>query len=101
MKMETENRRHNYFMTGLLMGAALGGMAGLLFAPKSGRELRSDIKTTGQKAFEETKGVIGKASRQVSETRQRARDIWSCMKGKGETAAQNDTESLEESVGEA
>jgi gas vesicle protein len=101
MKMETNVRKHNYFLNGLLMGAALGGVAGLLFAPKSGRELRADIKTAGQKAFGETKGYIGKASRQVSETRQRARDIWSCIKENRETAPQYRTESVEESVGEA
>jgi gas vesicle protein len=96
--METQQRKHNYFLNGLLMGAALGGVAGLLFAPKSGMELRAGIKSTGQKAFEETKGFIGKASHQVSEARQRARNIWSCIKEDRETVPQYGAESEEESV---
>jgi gas vesicle protein len=101
MKMETKEWKYNHFLTGLLTGAALGGVASLFFAPKSGRELRADIKTTGQKAFEETRGFIGKASRQISETRQRARNIWSCVKEDRESASPYGTESVEESVGEA
>ena len=97
--MERIERKYNHFLTGLLVGGALGGVAGLLFASKSGRELRAKIKTTGQKAFEETKGFIGGVNRQVSEKRDKARNIWSCIKG--ETSPQYRVESPEESVGEA
>ena len=94
-----EKWRYNNFVTGLLIGSALGGLAGLLFAPKSGRELRAGIKTTRQKAFEETKDLIGKVNHQVSETGQRARNAWSCIKG--EFLPEHRIESPEESVGEA
>ena len=97
--METRERKYNHFLIGLLIGSALGGVAGLIFAPKSGRDLRTDIKKTGQKAFGETKGFIGEVSRQFSEKREKARDIWSCIKG--ETSPQYRVESAEESVGEA
>ena len=96
--METEKRRNGSFLTGLLIGGALGGVAGLLFAPKSGSELRADIKTTGQKAIEGTKGVMGEVNRQASEQRERARNLWSCVKG--ETSPQYRAESAEESVRE-
>ncbi len=99
--METEERKHSHFLQGLLIGGFLGGLAGLLFAPKSGRELRADIRTTGQKAREETKAFIGRASHQVSGTGQKTRDIWSCIKGKGDAAPQYRPESTEDSVGEA
>lgn len=99
--MEMEDRKYRHFLNGLFIGGALGGLAGLLFAPKSGKELRADIKTTGQKAVEETKDFIGKASHQVSETRDRARNILSCIKERGESSAQDRAESAEESVGEA
>jgi len=99
--METEERKHSHFFTGLLVGGFLGGLAGVLFAPKSGRESRADIRTTGQKAREETKAFIGKASRQVSGTGQKAKDIWSCVKGKGHVAPEFRSESAEDSVGEA
>ena len=99
--METEERKHSHFFTGLLVGGFLGGLTGLLFAPKSGRELRADIRTTGQKAREETKAFMGKASRQVSGTGQKAKDIWSCLKGKENVAPRYRPESAEDYVGEA
>ena len=102
--METRDRKYYRFTTGLLIGSALGGLAGLLFAPKSGRELRAGIKTAGEQTFEEAKGFIGKANRRVSETRQKARNIWSCIREGGETAPQYEAESaesVEEFVGEA
>ena len=37
------------FATGLLLGSALGAMAAILLAPKSGRELRSDIVEGGER----------------------------------------------------
>jgi len=99
--METEERKHSNFFAGLLVGGFLGGLTGLLVAPKSGRELRTDIRTTGQRAREETKAFIGKASHQVSGAGQKARNIWSSVKGKGDFAPQYRPESAEDSVGEA
>jgi gas vesicle protein len=32
------------FLGGFLIGSVLGALAGLLFAPKSGKELRSELK---------------------------------------------------------
>ena len=34
----------NSFLTGLIAGAALGGILALLYAPKSGKETREQIK---------------------------------------------------------
>jgi gas vesicle protein len=99
--METTNRKYYRFTTGLLIGSALGGLTGLLFAPKSGKELRSDIKTAGQNTFEEAKGFIGKANHRVSETRLKARNIWSCIRERGETTPRYEAESTEEFAGEA
>ncbi len=99
--MEAKEGKHNYFLTGLSIGAVLGGVAGFLFAPKSGRELRADITSTGEKAFDETRGFIGKTQHQVSEARQRARDFLSCVKEKGGRTPQYRAESEEESVVEA
>jgi gas vesicle protein len=39
---EHENQRCNLCM-GFLIGGVLGALAGILFAPKSGKELRSDM----------------------------------------------------------
>ena len=49
-----ENQR-GYFFMGLLMGSVLGAVAGIFFAPKSGKELRSDIKEKGSEVRRECK----------------------------------------------
>ena len=36
--------KRSHFLEGLIVGAALGAVLGLLFAPKSGKELRGQIK---------------------------------------------------------
>lgn len=56
------------FLNGFLFGATLGGLAGLLFAPKAGRELRADLR---QKSRE----VADKAGEISSEAQVRAREI--------------------------
>jgi gas vesicle protein len=100
--METTNGRNHNFLTGLVFGGFLGGVAAFLLAPKSGKELRADIKETGEKAIHETEAFFGKAGHQVSEARDRARQVWGCIK---EEKKQNEpsytTKSGEEMVVEA
>jgi gas vesicle protein len=98
--METNDKRHGHFLKGLLVGGFLGGLASLLFAPKSGKELRGEIRETGEKAFGDAKGMVDRTNRQISETRQRAKDILSCIREKGESTPRH-AESVEEFVGEA
>ena len=98
--METNDRRYGHFFKGLLVGGFWGGLAGLFYAPKSGKELRADIKETREKASKEAKEILGKASQQISETRQRVKHILSFIKQKGEAAPRYD-EPVEEFVGEA
>lgn len=41
---ENEDSNHGGFITGLLVGAALGAVAALLFAPHSGEQTRQQLK---------------------------------------------------------
>ena len=43
---------------GLIAGGALGAAAGFLFAPKSGKELRSDIRERGSRVYEDAQRVL-------------------------------------------
>ena len=53
------------FITGLLAGAAIGGVIALLYAPKSGKDTREQIKHKLEgleKEFESLKGNASKTS---------------------------------------
>lgn len=53
------------FLWGTLAGAVTGAIAALLLAPKSGRELRSDISETAQQALEKTTDLSRQAGSAV------------------------------------
>ena len=53
--------------TGLGLGVALGAIAGLLFAPKSGKETRQDIKVAAEKAAQVVKEAAEKGAEVVKE----------------------------------
>jgi gas vesicle protein len=51
-------------ITFLLIGLGAGALAGLLLAPKSGRELRRDIK----RGYDDTKDAVGEWAEETAET---------------------------------
>lgn len=65
------------FALGALIGAAAGLVAGILTAPKSGKETRADIKA---KATE----VKGKAVNKVNEVKGKAAEVTEDVKEKAE-----------------
>jgi len=83
------------FLKGLIIGSILGAVAGVLFAPKSGKELRADIKEKSGEVLKDAKAIIEEAKqkaadlkkeadRYLDEAKQKARDILS-RQGKKET----------------
>ena len=58
---ENEKLQGHFFM-GFLMGGFLGALAGILLAPKSGKELRSDIKEKGSEVLKDAKDTYADAS---------------------------------------
>jgi gas vesicle protein len=54
-KMEEKKYNNNGLFKGFLIGGLLGMTAGILFAPKSGKDLRSDIRGKGEKILKDTK----------------------------------------------
>jgi len=65
------------FFTGFIVGAALGAVAGVLLAPKSGEETRNDIS-------ELAKDVVDKTEQTVKDIREKADNIVSDMQTKGD-----------------
>ena len=59
---------------GLLVGAALGGAAGMLLAPKSGKETREDIKAKAVEVQEKTQAVIEETKERAGEMYEKSRD---------------------------
>lgn len=66
--MENDNNVGKGLLIGLLAGGAIGAVLGLLFAPKSGRELRNDIKLR-------TDEYLDDADKYVADARTKAKDL--------------------------
>ncbi|HSF15980.1 MAG TPA: YtxH domain-containing protein [Vicinamibacteria bacterium] len=64
MKDESGN-----FLVGFFVGVALGGIAALLLAPKSGKKLRRDVSREGRK-------LAHRASEMVEEIRDKGVDAY-------------------------
>jgi gas vesicle protein len=62
-----ENGIGKGLLIGFLTGAAVGSIVALLFAPKSGKELREDIKTKSQDFIEDADQYIVKAKDKASQ----------------------------------
>jgi gas vesicle protein len=56
-----------HFYKGLLIGSTLGVLAGILFAPKSGKELRADIRKKGNELLKDGKEIFADVSTKANE----------------------------------
>ena len=57
LNMEEHEKTQCHFFMGLLIGGALGALAAIFFAPKAGKELRSDIKEKESEALKDAKEI--------------------------------------------
>jgi gas vesicle protein len=55
------------FLRGFVIGGVLGALAGIFFAPKSGKELRSNIKEKGSEVLKDAKDIYTDASTKAKE----------------------------------
>jgi vacuolar-type H+-ATPase subunit H len=100
ISMEARHSSFGYFAKRLFFGSLLGGIAGLLLAPKTGKEFRREIKEKASETWEEgrqfysessskAKAIVEnakhraeelkkEADRQLFEARMLAREILSC-----------------------
>ena len=80
-----------YLFMGLLIGGALGALAGIFFAPKSGKELRSDIKEKGSEVLKDTKEIYADANTKekeiIGEVKHQAKDLKKETEGTDEKIA--------------
>jgi gas vesicle protein len=92
--MEANGRNNFGLWKGLMVGSFLGAAAGILLAPKSGKELRSEIKDKTNKTLDETK-------RFYSDSRARFKDTLARVSGRREKASVSHIESPEEMMADA
>ena len=79
-------------LTYLLIGGGIGAVLGMLFAPKSGQELRGDIADATRKGIDRTRETAtqlgSKAGEYYEATRERASDLYSAASDRaGEVAS--------------
>jgi gas vesicle protein len=108
--MEEYEKPQCHFFMGFLIGGVMGALAGILVAPKSGKELRSDIKEKGSEVIKDGKEIYSDAStraieiieeakhqakelmkeadRQLAEARQKAKEILAHGEEKGSEACE-------------
>jgi gas vesicle protein len=96
---EQEGTKVNFFK-GLLIGGALGALAGILFAPKSGKELRSDIKKKGNKIIKDGQESYADASTKAKEIFVEVRDKAKELKKEAEDTGEKISEEVHEKMGQ-
>ncbi len=100
--MEGTIYNHKGLFKGFLLGGLLGATAGILFAPKGGKGLRSGIKGKGEKVLKETKEFYSDTKAKAETMYENARNrIFACGREKTEERSFRNIESPEEIAGEA
>ncbi|MEF3307467.1 YtxH domain-containing protein [Paenibacillus sp. GYB004] len=69
--MSEQNGRGKDFLIGAVVGGVLGAVTALLFAPKSGKELRADLSDQAHKVSEKTQelaGTVGVKTKELADT---------------------------------
>ncbi len=89
-----EQTNYKSFMLGALIGGAIGAATALLFAPKSGRELRRDIADTSTDIYDKASDYISNA---VQDGKYKAQSIIDSAKRQADTII-TDANEYKESV---
>jgi gas vesicle protein len=91
--MSQDNHYSKGLLIGLLAGGAIGAIVALLYAPKSGKELRKDIKNKTDEYYDETEKFIAdakiKAKDMINEGKKRSEQIIVNAKSKSEELLKN------------
>ncbi|HCN04606.1 MAG TPA: hypothetical protein DIS79_03225, partial [Bacteroidetes bacterium] len=109
MKESDMESRENTYAKGFILGAVVGGAVGavvaLLFAPKSGRELRRDIADRGEELYDKAQKYFTKeeerADDMVNEGRIRAERIVTSARAQAESLLSNAEQVLRDAKGRA
>ena len=98
--MEEYEKTKFYFLKGLLIGGAVGALVGILFAPKSGKELRSDIQKKGNKIIKDGKEIYADASIKAKELFEEVKHQAKDLKRDAEDAGEKISDEVHEKIGQ-
>jgi gas vesicle protein len=98
--MEEQEKTKVHFFKGLLIGVPLGVLAGILFAPKSGKELRYDIKKKGNKILKEGKEIYVDAGTKAKEIFEEVTQQAKELKKEAEDAGEKIADEVHEKIGQ-
>jgi gas vesicle protein len=73
---QTRQSTGHEFLSGILFGAVMGVAVGLLFAPKSGAEIRGQVADSASRMKRQAGRTYERASSVVTEAVDRGRDAW-------------------------
>jgi gas vesicle protein len=73
---QTRQSTGHEFLSGVLFGAVVGAAVGLLFAPKSGAEIRGQVADSASRMKKQAGQTYERASSVVTEAVDRGRDAW-------------------------
>jgi gas vesicle protein len=79
------------FLMGLLAGTVLGAGLGMLFAPKAGSELRSQLSEQANKLRDTANETYNQASEKVTQMVDRGREAYDRARGTAARTAENVT----------
>lgn len=71
--MDSTSNNGIAFLSGIIIGSALGIVAGFFLAPKSGRELRADLVERGKNVLSQIKGKEVELKEAIKAGREAAR----------------------------
>lgn len=77
------------FLEGLLLGGVLGFIGGILFAPKSGRELRKDLAEGSDELYKQ-------ASTSISDFKDRGQQAMQDFQSRGDAVIKQATQQFQE-----
>jgi gas vesicle protein len=98
--MEEYGKSQVHFFKGLLIGGVLGALAGILFAPKSGKEMRYDIKKKGNEIVKDGKEIYADASTKAKEIIGEVKHQAKELKREAEDAGEKISDEFHEKIGQ-
>lgn len=91
-ELERTARSAKPVVTGLLIGGAIGAVTALLFAPRSGEEIRDDIRNKAMEYRERLDDTVSQAKSKANELTDRAKDKADELRHRGKEVADEQLE---------